>query len=447
MAKIGFISLGCPKNLVDTEVMLGILQREGHTVTADTSEAEIIVVNTCSFIEASKRESIDTILEAAELKKTGQCKRLVVAGCLAQRYPQEIRTDLGEVDALLGVNQLVQIAGAVNGSKIAPPASFGRSQADSYLYDHTTPRSLVTPSYTAYIKIAEGCDHTCSFCIIPKIRGPFRSRSIGSVVEEARSLAERGVKEITLVSQDTTSFGMDLGIRDGLANLLDSLARIDGIHWIRFLYVYPDLVSDRLVEAIHAHPQICRYIDMPLQHVSGSILKSMRRGGNRASLERMIARVRGAIPDVTFRTTMLVGYPGETEEDFRELQEFCRDMEFDRLGVFSYSDEEHTQSHVLSPKVLARKAERRRRELMEQQAAIAVKKNRRLVGRELPILVEGPSRESDLLLQGRLESQAPDIDGICLINDSEVGTVSAGEFRVIRITRALEHDLLGTLIR
>ncbi|MBP1597949.1 MAG: rimO [Acidobacteria bacterium] len=447
MAKIGFISLGCPKNLVDTEVMLGILQREGHTITADTSEAEIIVVNTCSFIEASKRESIDTILEAAELKKTGQCRRLVVAGCLAERYPQEIRSDLGEVDAILGVNQLLQIAAAVDGGKVAPPATFGRSHADSYLYDHTTPRSLVTPSYTAYIKIAEGCDHTCSFCIIPKIRGPFRSRSIGSVAEEARSLAERGVREVTLVSQDTTSYGTDLGIRDGLADLLDALARIDGIRWIRFLYVYPDLVSDRLMEVINAHPQICKYIDMPLQHVSGSILKSMRRGGNRASLERMIARVRGAIPDVTFRTTMIVGYPGETEGCFRELKEFCRDMEFDRLGVFSYSDEADTQSHGLSPKVNARTAERRRRELMEQQVEIAVRKNRRLVGRELPILVEGHSRESDLLLQGRLESQAPEIDGVCLINDSEVGTVSPGEFRVIRITRALEHDLLGTLVR
>ena len=447
MAKIGFISLGCPKNLVDTEVMLGILQKEGHTITADTSEAEVIVVNTCSFIEASKRESIDTILEAAELKKTGQCKRLVVTGCLAERYPQEILSDLGEVDAILGVNQLVQITGAVDGNTVGPPPSFGRSRADSFLYDHTTPRSLVTPSYTAYLKIAEGCDHTCSFCIIPKIRGPFRSRSIGSVVEEARGLAKRGVKEITLVSQDTTSYGVDLGIQDGLANLLDCLAQIEGLHWIRFLYVYPDLVSDRLVEVINSHPQICKYIDMPLQHVSGPILKSMRRGGNRASLERMIARVRGAIPDVTFRTTMIVGYPGETEEDFQELKEFCRDMEFDRLGVFSYSDEEDTHSYGLSPKVQERAAERRLRELMEQQTTIAMKKNRRLVSHEFPILVEGPSQESDLLLQGRLESQAPEIDGVCLINDSEVGTVSAGEFRIIRITRALEHDLLGTLIR
>ncbi|MBZ5499315.1 MAG: 30S ribosomal protein S12 methylthiotransferase RimO [Acidobacteriia bacterium] len=447
MAKIGFISLGCPKNLVDSEVMLGLLQKAGHTITTDTAEAEIVVINTCSFIESSKKESIDTILEAAELKKTGACRRLIVTGCMAERYPKEIQSDLGEVDAILGTNQLQQITQAVAGDPVLPPTSFGRSNADYYLYDHTTPRVLATPAYTAYIKIAEGCDHTCSFCIIPKLRGPFRSRKIESLVEEARGLAAQGVKEITLVSQDTTSFGLDLGIGDGLARLLEALAGVEGIHWLRFLYVYPDLVSDRLVEVINSYGQICKYIDMPLQHAGARVLKSMRRGGNRKSLERMIERIRTGIPGVTFRTTMIVGHPGETEEDFQELKEFCRDMEFDRLGVFSYSDEEDTLSYELTRKVPARTAERRRRELMEQQAAIAATKNRHLVGRELPVLVEGPSQESELLLQGRLESQAPEIDGVCLINDSEVGEVNAGEFRVIRITQALEHDLLGTLVR
>ncbi len=447
MAKIGFISLGCPKNLVDTEVMLGILQKEGHTITADTSEAEIIVVNTCSFIESSKKESIEAILETAELKKSGKLRRLIVAGCMAERYPKEIQSNLVEVDAILGVNQLEQITRVVSGAAMVPPDTFGRSDADLYLYDHTTPRSTVTLSYTAYVKIAEGCDHTCSFCIIPKIRGSFRSRSIYSLVQEARMLVERGVKEIVLVSQDTTSFGVDLGVQDGLAHLLEALAKVDGIRWIRFLYVYPDLVSDRLVEVVNSNDKICRYIDMPLQHVSARLLKSMRRGGNRTSLERMIGHIRTKIPGVTFRTTTIVGYPGETEEDFRELKAFCQDMEFDRLGVFSYSDEENTRSYELSEKVPLRTAERRRKELMRQQLKIAAAKNRRLVQREFPILIEGPSQESELLLQGRLESQAPEIDGVCLINDSLVGPVNAGEFHTLRITRAVEHDLLGTIVK
>ncbi len=447
VAKIGFISLGCPKNLVDTEVMLGLLQKEGHTITADKSEAEIIVVNTCSFIESAKKESIEAILETAELKKSGKCRRLIVAGCMAERYPKEIQSDLVEVDAILGTNQLAQIARAVSGEAIDPPNTFGRSDADLYLYDHTTPRSLATPAYTAYLKIAEGCDHTCSFCIIPKIRGRFRSRSIQSLVQEARMLAERGVKEITLVSQDTTSFGLDIGIQDGLAHLLDSLAKVEGIRWIRFLYVYPDLVSDRLVEVINSNEKICKYIDMPLQHASTRMLKSMRRGGNRASLQKMIERIRTNVPGVTFRTTMIVGYPGETEEDFEELKAFCREMEFDRLGVFGYSDEEDTLAHDLPGKVPAATAEMRRRELMKLQAKIAKAKNRLLVGKEFLVLIEGPSQESELLIQGRLESQAPEIDGVCLINDSEAGPVGPGEFHTLRITRAIEHDLLGTIIR
>lgn len=447
MAKVGFISLGCPKNLVDTEIMLGLLQKEGHTITADKSEAEIIVVNTCSFIESSKQESIDAILETADLKKSGKCRRLIVAGCMAERYPREIQTDLVEVDAILGTNQMEQIARVVSGEAIEPPDTFGRSDADLYLYDHTTPRSLSTPGYTAYLKIAEGCDHTCSFCIIPKIRGRFRSRSIHSLVQEARQLAEQGVKEITLVSQDTTSFGLDVGVQDGLAHLLRSLAKVDGIRWIRFLYVYPDLVSDGLVEVINSNEKICRYIDMPLQHASARVLKSMRRGGNRTSLEKMIERIRTNIPGVTFRTTMIVGYPGETEEDYQELEAFCRDMEFDRLGVFTYSDEEDTQAYELPGKVPRRTAELRRQELMKQQLKIAKAKNRQLVGKEFPVLIEGPSQESDLLIQGRLESQAPEIDGVCLINDSEAGTVSPGEFRTLRITRVIEHDLLGTVVR
>ena len=447
MAKIGFISLGCPKNLVDSEVMAGLLQKEGHVLTTDRSEAEIIVVNTCSFIRDSKQESIDTILEAAGLKRSGALKRLIVTGCLAERYPREIKSELPEVDAILGTNQVLDITRAAAGEAVSPPATFGRSDADLYLYDENTPRTIATPAYTAYIKIAEGCDHTCAFCIIPAIRGPFRSRTIPSLVQEARNLAASGVKEITLVSQDTTSYGVDLGIQDGLAHLLEALDGVPGFQWIRFLYVYPNMVSERLTKVVSASGRICKYIDMPLQHVSAHILRAMRRGGNRTSLSRMIDRIRSAIPGVTLRTTMIVGYPGETDRDFEELKTFCRDMEFDRLGVFCYSDEEGTAAFNSRRKVPATIAENRRRELMRQQAAISRRKNRQLVGKEMAILVEGPSDQSELLLQGRLESQAPEIDGVCLINDTEVRPLAPGEFRTVRITRALEHDLLGTIIR
>ena len=446
MSKIGFISLGCPKNLVDSEVMLGILRQQGHTLTTDRSEAEILVVNTCSFIEASRRESIDTILELAELKKTGSCKRLVVTGCLAERYPQEIRSELVEVDAILGTNQIAEIGRAVAGEKVEPPTSFGRSDADLYLYDHRTPRQLSTPGPSAYIKIAEGCDHTCAFCIIPKIRGAFRSRPIASIEAEARALAARGVREITLVSQDTTSYGLDLGLDDGLARLLDALAAVDGIRWLRYLYVYPTMVSDRLLEVVASRERICKYVDMPLQHASAPILRAMRRGGNRDSLSRLVERIRAGIPGVVFRTTMIVGFPGETEEDFGELADFCREMEFDRLGVFTYSDEENTAAVDLAGKVPAATAERRRRELMEQQARISRRKNETLVGREAIALVEGPSEETELLLAGRLESQAPEIDGVVLINDSEIGEIRHGEFYRVRITEAFEHDLVGTVV-
>ncbi len=447
MAKVGFISLGCPKNLVDSEIMLGLLQKEGHTITSDKADADVIVVNTCSFIESSKRESIETVLEAAQLKKSGACTRLIVTGCLAERYPNEIHSDLVEVDAILGTNQIVQIAQAVSGKPVLPPSTFGRSDGDLYLYDHTTPRLLSTPHYSAYMKIAEGCDHTCSFCIIPKIRGQFRSRSIHSLVQEARTLAAQGVREITLVSQDTTSFGIDLGLQDGLAHLLEALSTVDDIRWIRFLYVYPNMISQRLLDVVSSTDKICKYIDMPLQHVSERMLKAMRRGGNRASLSKLVDRIRAGIPGVTFRTTMIVGFPGETDKDFEELLGFCSEKEFDRLGVFSYSDEENTLSFEIPEKVPSATAERRRRVLMTRQAKIAQTINRRLVGRELPILIEGPSQESDLLLQGRLESQAPEIDGVCMINDSEAGDVRPGEFRSIRITQAIEHDLLGTVVR
>jgi ribosomal protein S12 methylthiotransferase len=447
VAKIGFISLGCPKNLVDSEVMIGLLQAKGHVLTADPENAEILIVNTCSFIESARKESIETILAAAQLKSSGSCKKLIVTGCLSERYPKEIRSDLAEADAVLGTNQIEEIVRAVEGDPVALPNSYGRSHADLYLYNHDTPRTLIGPRYAAYMKVSEGCGHRCAFCVIPKIRGRFRSRTIPSLVQEATQLAAQGVKEVTLISQDTTGYGRDLGIKDGLARLLQALDAVIGIRWIRFLYVYPNLISDKLIEVINSSDKICRYIDMPLQHASAGILRSMRRGSNRASLTRMIERIRNRIPGVTFRTTMIVGFPGETREDFLELKRFCREMEFDRLGVFAYSDEEDAPAHGLQPKVSRRTAERRRQILMEQQSIIADRKNRGLIGKEFTILVEGPSGESDLLLQGRLESQAPEIDGVCLINDSEVEPVFSGEFHTIRITQTLGHDLLGKIVK
>jgi ribosomal protein S12 methylthiotransferase len=370
-----------------------------------------------------------------------------------------MRAEFPEVDVILGTNQIADIVRAVDGAAVPPPDSYGRSDAELFLYDHKTPRVLTGAAYSAYIKIAEGCDHTCAFCVIPKIRGRFRSRTIPSLVEEARRLAEGGVKEITLIAQDTTGYGSDLGLADGLANLLEALDKVDGVEWIRFLYTYPDVFSDRLIGVIGDSGKICRYVDMPLQHASADVLKAMRRGGSRAGLERMIGRIRKGIPGVTLRTTFIVGFPGETRQDFLELKDFCRDMAFDRMGVFTYSDEEDTLAHGIEPKVSARTAQRRQRILMEQQEKIATRKNRKLVGKEFKILVEGPSEESELLLQGRLESQAPEIDGVCLINDSDVdsdvdsdgdsgaGGIAAGQFRTVKITKAMGHDLLGKIIR
>ena len=446
VAKIGFVSLGCPKNQVDSEVMIGLLEKENHEITPDAAQAEVMVVNTCSFINDAKKESIQAILEAAHLKEAGKCRRLIITGCLPERYAPEMRAEFPEADVFLGTNQITEIVRAVGGMNVPLPDSYGRSDAKLFLYDHKMPRSLIGPKYSAYMKIAEGCNHACAFCVIPKIRGRFRSRSLPSLVNEARRLAAEGVKEITLVAQDTTGYGADLGMKDGLAGLLEALDTVKSIEWIRFLYAYPDAVSDRLIRVINESEKICRYIDMPLQHASAAVLKSMRRGGSRTQLARMIERIRRNIPGVVLRTTFIVGFPGETGNNFRELRDFCREMEFDRMGVFAYSDEEDTPAFELRPKISARTAKARQRILMEQQAKIAARKNRELVGKEFRILVEGPSTESDLLLQGRLESQAPEIDGVCLINDSKVEGIGIGDFRTIKITKAIGHDLLGTIV-
>jgi ribosomal protein S12 methylthiotransferase len=444
MKKIGFVSLGCPKNLVDSEVMMGLVRQHGFELTANQSEAEIIVVNTCAFIDPAKRESIETILEMAELKKTGQCQKLVVTGCLIERYRDELLNEMPEIDAALGTNQIEDILKVcANGDLESAPTS----RAMEYLYDHTTPRVLATPRFTAYIKIAEGCDHTCAFCIIPKLRGGFRSRQIESVVREAEALAEQGVRELVLVSQDTTHYGEDLGIHHGLAKLLRRLARVEGVDWVRFLYCYPNHVTAELLEVVAEEERLCKYVDIPFQHASANVLHRMRRGGSRAFLEQLVDRIRRRIPGVSLRTTFIVGFPGETDEDFDELLSFVRQVEFDHVGVFTYSDEEGTQAYHHDGKVSQRVMLARQRRLMKEQARISRRKNQPLVGQRVRVLLEGYSEETELLLRGRMASQAPEIDGCVLINDvPEERAVQAGDFVTVEITEAFDHDVLGRIV-
>jgi ribosomal protein S12 methylthiotransferase len=449
MKKVGFISLGCPKNLVDSEVMMGQLKQAGYEITNDEAEADTLVVNTCGFIDAAKKESIDAILEAARMKSEGNCKRLVVAGCLVERYRDELRAEIPEVDAFIGTSQIDDITTVTDArvnTRQLPVVQIG-NQSATYLYDESTPRVLATPSHFAYVKIAEGCDRPCAFCFIPQMRGHFRSRRFGSVVAEARSLIEQGVKELVLVAQDSSRYGEDLGQPDGLAHLLRELARLEGVEWVRVMYAYPTHVSDVFLDAMAQEPKACKYLDIPLQHASQKILKLMRRGGNRASLERLIERVRRRVPNVTIRTTFIAGFPGETDEDFDELLKFIRNVEFDRVGVFTYSDEEGTPAYLLPDKVDPKVAARRRAALMREQKKISRKRNRARVGETVRVLFEGASAETDLLWQGRTEGQAPDIDGCVLINDAPASLAPApGDFVNVRITGAHEYDLVGHIV-
>ena len=451
MKKIGFISLGCPKNLVDSEVMMGQLRQSGYEITADANEADTVVVNTCGFIESAKKESIDAILEAARLKTEGKAQRLVVAGCLVERYREELREEMPEVDAFIGTNQIgeiTKVCGERTNTRSLPvlQTPIG-NQTATYLYDESTPRVLATPGYTAFIKIAEGCDRPCAFCFIPQMRGHFRSRRFGSVMNEAEQLAKRGVKELVLVAQDSSRYGEDLGERDALAHLLRELSHLDGIEWVRVMYTYPTHISDAFLDVLATEQKAVKYLDMPLQHASARVLKLMRRGGTRESLERLIKRVRERVPGIAIRTTFITGFPGETEEDFEELLAFIRNVEFDRVGVFTYSDEEGTPAFDLPNKVDARTARRRRARLMKEQARISKKRNRARIGSTVRVLFEGESTESDLLWQGRMETQAADIDGCVLINDApEEFEPVPGAFVNVLITEAHEYDLVGRII-
>jgi ribosomal protein S12 methylthiotransferase len=449
MKKVGFISLGCPKNLVDSEVMMGRLKQDGYEITTDAAEADTLVINTCGFIDAAKKESVDAILEAARLKSEGKCQRLVVAGCLVERYRDELRAEMPEVDAFIGTSQINDITTAADSrvnTRSLPVLPLG-NQTSTYLYDESTPRVLATPGHYAYVKIAEGCDRPCAFCFIPQMRGHFRSRRFGSVVAEAQQLAAQGVKELILVAQDSSRYGEDLGEQDALAHLMRELCRLDGVEWVRVMYTYPTHISDAFLDVLAAEPKAVKYLDMPLQHASRNVLRLMKRGGGRESLERLIGRVRERVPGIAVRTTFITGFPGETDEDFEELLAFVKNVEFDRVGVFTYSDEEGTGAFDLPGKVDPKVARKRRDRLMRAQSRISLKCNRARVGQTVRVLFEGVSEETDLLWQGRTETQAPDIDGCVLINDAPEGfEPEPGRFVNVEITEAQQYDLVGRIV-
>jgi ribosomal protein S12 methylthiotransferase len=486
--KVGFVSLGCPKNLVDSEVMMGMLQTGGAQITARAEDADVIVVNTCSFIDSAKQESVNTILEMAQHKTTGKAQKLIVAGCLVERYRTEIQKNIPEVDAVVGTGELDAIlaAAGINASAARADESpfvilnhgsnsqalksgmqaraegiareqsgrFSRAEWDgaiadlpNYLYDETTPRVLATPKASAYIKIAEGCDHPCGFCIIPQLRGKFRSRHFESVIAEAERLAANGVREITLIGQDTTCYGEDLGLKDGLALLLEKLAQIEDLRWVRFLYAYPNKITGKLLETIARHEKICSYIDVPLQHASASVLKRMKRGAGAEIFLKSIEKMRRTIPNLTLRTSFIVGFPGETEADFSELCEFVQAAQFDWLGVFSYSDEDGSAAYHLGDKVPPREIERRRKKLMQIQRQISKKNKRKLIGREFDVLALGPSEETDLLWEGRMEMHAPEIDGKLFINDfGGHEELVPGTFYRCEITETHDYDLVARIV-
>ena len=466
--KIGFLSLGCPKNLVDGEVMLGIARDAGHELTSEASNADVLVVNTCAFIDRAKQESIDAILEMAEHKKSGTCTRLVVTGCLAERYRDELKKEIPEIDAVLGTGEVPEILDAINPrnsqfavrdshDSIVAPVTFFRSAAQlpreprtasvpTYIYDSDTPRLLTTPGHYAYVKIAEGCDYTCAFCIIPTLRGSYRSRSAESIVREARTLASRGIRELLLISQDTTFYGIDRGERGALGRLLRELNSIDGLEWIRLLYLYPTTITDDVLDAMAECEKVCRYVDLPLQHASATVLKRMGRPGHRKTYDKLLARVRERVPGVALRTTLIVGFPGETEAEFGDLEGFVADTGFDHVGVFTYSHEEGTRAFGFADDVPAAEKRRRRNAIMARQKKIVAAAQKTRIGSDVAVLVDGPSAEHELVLQGRLESQAPDIDPVVFLSECDPQQYGRGQLIRARIVGARGYDLVATPI-
>ncbi len=462
--KVGFVSLGCPKNLVDSEVMIGLIRQAGHDVTHEAQEADVLVVNTCAFIDSAKQESVDTILEMAQHKRDGRCTRLVVTGCLAERYREDLRAQIPEIDAVLGTGEVPEILGAVDASRqpgAAPlrlfrhsPAAAGQAPIEpgspdqpaaalpQYLYDADTPRSLVTPPHYAYVKVAEGCDYKCSFCIIPTLRGHYRSRSTESVVTEARRLAGQGVRELILISQDTTFYGVDRGERGALARLLRALNTIEGLEWIRLLYLYPTTIGDDTLAAMAECEKVCKYVDLPLQHAADSVLRRMKRPGTGKTYRKLLDRIRERVPGVALRTTFIVGFPGETPAEFEALEQFVRDVRFDHLGVFTYSHEEDTTAFRLTDDVTPSSKRKRRNAIMALQRRIAAAAQRRRIGEQVRIVVDGPSPDAPLVLRGRLATQAPDIDSCVYLTEVDPAAIPAGSFLNATVVDARGYDLV-----
>jgi ribosomal protein S12 methylthiotransferase len=478
--KIGFVSLGCPKNLVDGEVMLGMARDAGHTITADANDADIIVVNTCAFIDNAKEESVDAILEMAQLKRDGKAKKLIVTGCLAERYREQLKAEIPEIDACLGTGEVPEIVNAINGT-VTPMKLFKKgdlvgaqyvgpsfSSANTaglkpgptydekarqhpgagitYLYGAETPRVLTTPSHYAYVKIAEGCDYTCAFCIIPTLRGEYRSRTEESIVREAEQLAAQGVRELLLISQDSSFFGLDQKKKGALASLLRKLNAVNGIEWIRMLYLYPTTITDDVLEAMAECEKVCNYVDLPLQHASADVLRRMRRPGNREGYDKLLARIRSKVPDVTLRTTFIVGFPGETESDFEELCAFVRETNFDHVGVFTYSHEEGTRAFEMDDDVPAAVKTQRRDTLMALQKSIVAKRQKARKGQTIRVMVDGPSPDMPLVLQGRLEGQAPEIDPLVYLSECDPDEVRPGQIVSATVTGAQDYDLVASVL-
>ena len=442
MEKVHLLSLGCPKNLADSELMLGALVGAGFEVTLDPEEAQVLVVNTCAFIESAKKESLDAIMEAAKVKRRAAGKRLVVAGCMAQRYGTELREQLPEVDVFVGTGNFLELPELLRRTEAPEARPIPYAGAAHLLPSHSSPRIKTGDYFTSYLKISEGCNHKCAFCIIPKIRGLHESRPMHDLVAEAQLLAEGGVRELNLIAQDLTAYGRDLTPPASLAQLLHALHEVDGIHWIRLLYCYPNFVTDELLDAIAVLPKITKYIDMPLQHADDAILRAMRRERSGAALRKILDRVRTRVPGIALRSSFIVGFPGETGEAFERLEDFIREQEFDRVGVFTYSLEENTAAFDMPNQVPDKLKRARRARLMEVQGEISLRKNRDLIGRTLEVLVEGPVPGRATRMRGRSCSQAPEIDGsVFLKSDAE-----PGEFVCVRIDKALTYDLSGRVI-
>jgi len=456
--KIGLISLGCPKNLVDSEVMLGLAQQAGHELTRDAQDAEVLIVNTCAFIDSAKQESIDTILEMAGHKRDGACRKLVVTGCLGERYRDELRAQIPEIDVVLGTGEVPDIVRALGEGTAHPrvaPLTFHRSPTPSaeapralptYLYDADTPRLLATPRHYAYVKIAEGCDYKCAFCIIPTLRGQYRSRSADSIVGEARRLASGGVKELLLISQDTTFYGIDRGERGALARLLRALNEVEGLEWIRLLYLYPTTIDDDTLAAMAECEKVCKYIDLPLQHASNPVLQRMKRPGTRQTYDRLLGNIRDRVPEVALRTTFIVGFPGETEGDVEALERFVEDQQFDHVGVFTYSHEEGTSAYRLPDDVPERVKGARRSRLMNLQKRIVRQKLTARVGHRTRVVVDGPANEHELVLRARLSSQAPDIDAGVFLTECDPSSLRGGDFVEVEIVGAKGYDLIARVL-